>query len=145
MFWRCQETLAILIFEDIGSFHIAESSKSTMSYFYFSCVLVSTFYKSGYFYLSVNDIGLACKIHIFRKCLDAYCQHFGIFTFDTFQYCIQNIYNIYIRRLSLVVKELESQFVGPGFKTTKWLQGQLSLSSFQSRSIEHQELLQTEQ
>ena len=47
IFFACQETLAILIFEDICSFHIAETSKSYISYFYFSCVLLAcTFYKS---------------------------------------------------------------------------------------------------
>ena len=31
----------------------------------------------------------------------------------------------------LVVKALDSQSRGPGFKSTGWLQGQLGLSSFQ--------------
>ena len=34
---------------------------------------------------------------------------------------------------SLVVKALDSQSRGPVFKTTGWLQGQLSLSSFRGR------------
>ena len=33
----------------------------------------------------------------------------------------------------LVVKSLDSQSRGPVFKTTGWLQGRLSLSSFQGR------------
>ena len=33
----------------------------------------------------------------------------------------------------LVVKSLDSQSRGPVFKTTGWLQGQLSLSSFRGR------------
>ena len=38
----------MLIFENICSFHIADSLKPTISYFYFRCaVLVRTFYKSG--------------------------------------------------------------------------------------------------
>ena len=44
----------------------------------------------------------------------------------------------------LVFKALDSQSRVLGFKITGWLQGQLSLSSFRGRSIEHQELLETE-
>ena len=33
----------------------------------------------------------------------------------------------------LVVNELHSQSMGPVFKTTVWLQGQLSLSSFRGQ------------
>ena len=40
--------------------------------------------------------------------------------------------------LCLVVKALDSQFRGPVFKTTGWLQGRLSLSSFRGRSNEYQ-------
>ena len=40
-----------------------------------------------------------------------------------------------------MVKVLDFQSRGPGFKTTGWLQGQLSLSSFRGRSAEYQELL----
>ena len=41
-------TLAILLFEGVCSFYITGSSKSTTSYFYFSCVLLSCiFNKSG--------------------------------------------------------------------------------------------------
>ena len=43
-----------------------------------------------------------------------------------------------------VVMVLDSQSRGPGFKTTGWLQGQLSLSSFRGRSIEYQEILGSE-
>ena len=38
---------------------------------------------------------------------------------------------------SLVVKMLSSKFRGPGFKTTGWLQGWLSLSSFEGQSNEY--------
>ena len=41
----------------------------------------------------------------------------------------------------LVVKVLHSQSRGPGFKTTGWLEDQLSLSSFRGRSIEYLELV----
>ena len=44
----------------------------------------------------------------------------------------------------LVVKAVDSKSRGPGLKTTGWLQGQLSLSSFQDKSTECQELLGTE-
>ena len=44
----------------------------------------------------------------------------------------------------LVVKVLDSQSRGPRFKTTGWLQGQLSLSSFRGRSNEYLGLLGTE-
>ena len=43
----------------------------------------------------------------------------------------------------LVVKVLDSQSRGPMFKTTGWLQSRLSLSSFQGRSNEYQEFLET--
>ena len=42
------------------------------------------------------------------------------------------------------IKALDSQTRGTGFKTTGWLKGQLSLSSFLGRSIEYQKLLGTE-
>ena len=42
------------------------------------------------------------------------------------------------------VKALDSQSKGPKFKTTRCLQGQLSLSFFQVWSFEYQELLGTE-
>ena len=41
----------------------------------------------------------------------------------------------------LEVKVLDSQSRDPMFKTTGWLQGQLSLLSFQGRSNEYQEYL----
>ena len=41
----------------------------------------------------------------------------------------------------LVVKVLHSQCKGPGFKSTRWLEDQLSLSSFWGRSIEYLELV----
>ena len=43
----------------------------------------------------------------------------------------------------LVVKALDSQSMGPVFKTTGWLQGRLSLSSFRGRWNEYQQLLGT--
>ena len=43
-----------------------------------------------------------------------------------------------------MVKILDSQSRGPQFKITGWLQGQLSLSSFQGRSVEYLKLLGTE-
>ena len=39
----------------------------------------------------------------------------------------------YLWSYSLVVKALDSQSRGPVFKTTGWLQGRLSLSSFRGR------------
>ena len=48
LFWTCKETLAILILEHTSSFYIRESSKSTISYFYFTFVLLAyTFNKPG--------------------------------------------------------------------------------------------------
>ena len=44
----------------------------------------------------------------------------------------------------IVVKALDFQHRGPGFKTTGWLQSQLSLSFFLGRSVEYKELLGTE-
>ena len=44
----------------------------------------------------------------------------------------------------LVVKALDSQSKGQGYKTTGWLQGRLNLSSFRGQSIEYLELLGTE-
>ena len=43
----------------------------------------------------------------------------------------------------LVVKALDFQSRGPAFKSTRWLQVQLSLSSFQGQSVDYQELLGT--
>ena len=43
----------------------------------------------------------------------------------------------------LVVKALDSQSGDLVFKTTRWLYGQLSLSSFEGRSNKYQEILQT--
>ena len=53
------------------------------------------------------------------------------------------IVTIYLWRNGLVVRALDSQFKGTRFKTTGWLKGQLSLSSFLGRSNEYQELLWT--
>ena len=44
---------------------------------------------------------------------------------------IESIENLWSN--GLVVKALDSKFRGPVFKTTGWLQGQLSLSSFRGR------------
>ena len=38
-----------------------------------------------------------------------------------------------LRSNGLVIKALDSQSIGPMFKTTLWLQGRLSLSSFRGR------------
>ena len=43
-----------------------------------------------------------------------------------------------------VVKVLDFQPSGTGFKTVEWLQGQLSLSSFRGQLNEYQEFLGTE-
>ena len=48
------------------------------------------------------------------------------------------------RSNELMVKILDSQSRGPQFKTTGWLLGQLSLSSFLGRSVEYLKLLGTE-
>ena len=62
IFWTCSENLAILIFEDICSFHIAESSKTTISYFFFqlcpSCMYI------------LQVLSRNCTLHVIhRQCL----------------------------------------------------------------------------
>ena len=55
----------------------------------------------------------------------------------------EHLYLTYVFPVILVIKVLDSQSRGPGFKTTGWLQGQLSLFSFQAWLSEYQELLWT--
>ena len=61
--------------------------------------------------------------------------------------CRESIWNlkyfIFLKWLfenCLAVKALDSQSRGPGFKTTGWLRGQLSLSFFRDRLNEYYEL-----
>ena len=54
-----------------------------------------------------------------------------------------HVYNACLWSNGLVVKALDSQSRGPVFKTTEWLQGRLSLSSFQGRQNEYHEFLET--
>ena len=46
--------------------------------------------------------------------------------------------------VGLVVRALNSQSSNPWFKTTRWLQGRLSLSFFRGRSNEYQDLPETQ-
>ena len=50
----------------------------------------------------------------------------------------------YVLPIIVVIRALDSQSRSPGFKTAKWLQGKLILSSFRDRLNEYQELLETE-
>ena len=105
IFWTCQETSAILA-DTCRYLQISHFKNFKVSYQMFlfqlctSCLYIlqvcsknctqKSYYQLfaiiiSYFSWPVNGISLAGKIHIFWRCLDAFCQ--AIFTFDALQQC----------------------------------------------------------
>ena len=101
----------------------------------------SYFWWSGYFsgpwmsFVMTDEFSGCCELQptlLFLTFLSLmnYGHIIKILGFQMFEAFVRIFFNVNLWGNGLVVKALESQSRGPVFKTSEWLQGQFSLSSF---------------